>query len=163
ARSRGRTAPAKTGPARDRSDSRRRPAKVQNAPKGRSRKRDDDDWPSMEWDKLSDEQYWAQLSSDKPLATTARNPQPASEPRPAAARNGRPRPPAGGGRPPGPPSQPEPAAGGQARSRGPRSRRTQAPREAATQPRETVTQPTQPTPPREAALPREAAQLREPV
>jgi hypothetical protein len=173
ARSRGRTAPAKAGPAQDRSDSRRRPAKVQNAPKGRSRKRDDDDWPSMEWDKLSDEQYWAQLSSDKPLATTARNPQPAIEPRPAAAKNGRPRPPAGGSKPPVPASQPEPAAGGQARSRDPRSRRAQSsPREAAaTQPREPVTQPSQLTPPREPVTqpsqltpPRETVtQLREPV
>ena len=34
---------------------------------------DDDDWPSTEWDKLSDEQYWAELSADKPLATTARS------------------------------------------------------------------------------------------
>ena len=39
---------------------------------------DDDDWPSTEWDKLSDEQYWAELSSDKPLATTARSAQPNS-------------------------------------------------------------------------------------
>src|SRR5215471_4950511 len=89
-----RTRPApKTDPGRDRSDSRRRPGKGQNAPKGRSRKRDDDDWPSMEWDKLTDEQYWAQLSSDKPLATTARSAPPAGEPtRPAASKNGRPAP-----------------------------------------------------------------------
>ena len=92
-----RPAPPKTDPGRDRSDSRRRPGKGQNAPKGRSRKRDDDDdWPSMEWDKLTDEQYWAQLSSDKPLAPAARTARPASEPRPpageptrsAASRNG---------------------------------------------------------------------------
>jgi hypothetical protein len=92
-----RTRPApETDPGRDRSGSRRRPGKGQNAPKGRSRKRDDDDWPSMESDKLTDEQYWAQLSSDKPLTTTARNAQPAGGPRPpagestrsAAARNG---------------------------------------------------------------------------
>ncbi len=44
---------------------------------------DDDDWPSTEWDKLSDEQYWAELSADKPLATTARAAQP-SAPAPAA-------------------------------------------------------------------------------
>ena len=43
---------------------------------------DDDDWPSTEWDKLSDEQYWAELSADKPLATTARSAQPSA---PAAA------------------------------------------------------------------------------
>ena len=41
---------------------------------------DDDDWPSTEWDKLSDEQYWAELSADKPLATTARSAQPSSAP-----------------------------------------------------------------------------------
>jgi hypothetical protein len=107
-----RPAPPKTDPGRDRSDSHRRPAKGQNAPKGRSRKRDDDDWPSMEWDKLTDEQYWAQLSSDKPLATTARSPQPAREPRPAAgearpaaSRNGHARP-AGGGPKPAPAAPP---------------------------------------------------------
>jgi hypothetical protein len=163
ARSRGRTAPQKADPGRDRPDSRRRPARVQNAPKGRSRKRDDDDWPSMEWDKLSDEQYWAELSSDKPLATTARNPRPASEPRPAAAKNGQPRPAAARTKPPVPASQPDAAAGGP-RTRDPRSRRTHgSPREAAaTQPRQPVGQPretvTQPTLPREPA-----AQLREPV
>ena len=42
----------------------------------RSKRGDDDDWPSTEWDKLSDEQYWAELSADKPLATTARAAQP---------------------------------------------------------------------------------------
>ena len=41
---------------------------------------DDDDWPSTEWDKLSDEQYWAELSADKPLATTARSAQPSTAP-----------------------------------------------------------------------------------
>ena len=60
-----------------------------NQPKGRGRASrgrhddDDDDWPSTEWDKLSDEQYWAELSADKPLATTARAAQP-SAPAPAA-------------------------------------------------------------------------------
>ena len=47
---------------------------------------DDDDWPSTEWDKLSDEQYWAELSADKPLATTARTAQSSS---PAAAKPAR--------------------------------------------------------------------------
>jgi hypothetical protein len=32
------------------------------------------DWPT-DWGKVSDEQYWAELSSDKPLATTARSAQ----------------------------------------------------------------------------------------
>ena len=50
----------------------------------RSKHDDDDDWPSTEWDKLSDEQYWAELSADKPLATTARSaPRPAARPRPS--------------------------------------------------------------------------------
>ena len=111
---RGRSAPPQAVPGRGRSDSRRRPAKGQDAPKGRSRqlrKRDDDDWPSMEWDRLTDEQYWAELSSDKPLATTARSPKPASEPTPAATRNGRPRPTAAK------PKPPAPAAGGHTRGR----------------------------------------------
>jgi hypothetical protein len=55
-------------------------ARPRSQPKARggrpSRKHDDDDdWPSTEWDKLSDEQYWAELSADKPLATTARSAQ----------------------------------------------------------------------------------------
>ncbi|HUZ38261.1 MAG TPA: hypothetical protein VMV17_18210 [Streptosporangiaceae bacterium] len=81
ARGRGRSAAAGDG-GRDRPEQRRKPAKGQSAAKGRSRSKrdDDDDWPSMEWDKLSDEQYWAELSSDKPLAS--------SEPKPAAAKNG---------------------------------------------------------------------------
>jgi hypothetical protein len=91
-RARTRPAPPKTDAGRDRSDSRRKPGKGQSAPKGRSRKRDDDDWPSMEWDKLTDEQYWAQLSSDKPLAATARSAPPAGEARPAASKNGQARP-----------------------------------------------------------------------
>ena len=136
ARARTRPAPPKTDPGRDRSDSRRRPGKGQNAPKGRSRKRDDDDdWPSMEWDKLTDEQYWAQLSSDKPLATPARGAPPASEarppagePRPAASRNGQARP-ATRGRGPAPAAQP---AAPRARSRDLPGRGTASPqREAA--------------------------------
>ena len=66
-----------------------------NAAKGRGRPSrgrhddDDDDWPSTEWDKLSDEQYWAELSADSPLATTARaahpsTPAPAPKPAPPA-------------------------------------------------------------------------------
>ena len=57
----------------------------------RSKHDDDDDWPSTEWDKLSDEQYWAELSADKPLATTARSAQSnsAQSSSPAAAKPGR--------------------------------------------------------------------------
>jgi hypothetical protein len=36
------------------------------------------DWSGTDWGGVSDEQYWAELSSDKPLATTARSAQPAS-------------------------------------------------------------------------------------
>jgi hypothetical protein len=63
-------------------------ARPKNQSKGRGRPSrgrhddDDDDWPSTEWDKLSDEQYWAELSADKPLATMARPAQPSA---PAAA------------------------------------------------------------------------------
>ena len=82
-----------------------------NAAKGRGRASrgrhddDDDDWPSTEWDKLSDEQYWAELSADSPLATTARaahpsTPAPAAKPARSAAQ-----PPASGR----PASRPQPA------------------------------------------------------
>src|SRR5207248_8910474 len=132
----------------DRSDSRRRSAKGQSASKGRSRqqrKRDDDDWPSMDWDKLTDEQYWEHLSADKPLATTARSPQPASEPEPAPSRNGQSRTAAARPRSAAPASRPEasvasrtePSTAGHARTRGPADRdaRTSS-REAPAQPRE---------------------------
>ena len=67
-----------------------KPSKQRNQPKSRgkaSRKHDDDenDWPSTEWDKLSDVEYWAELSADKPLATTARTAQSAAPAKPAAA------------------------------------------------------------------------------
>jgi hypothetical protein len=52
------------------------PAKSRSRQSRSSKRGDDDDWPSTEWDKLSDEQYWAELSADKPLATTARTAQP---------------------------------------------------------------------------------------
>ena len=57
----------------------------------RSKHDDDDDWPSTEWDKLSDEQYWAELSADKPLSTTARSAQSnsAQSSSPAAGKPGR--------------------------------------------------------------------------
>ena len=178
-RGRGRSAPPKTGPGQDRSDSRRRSAKGpkgQGTPKGRSRqqrKRDDDDWPSMDWDKLTDEQYWEQLSADKPLATTARSPQPASEPEPAPSRNGQSRPAAARPRSAAPASRPEasvasrpePSTAGHARTRGPADRdaRTSS-REAPTQPREVAARREAVTRPHEAAarhqttaLPRDAA------
>jgi hypothetical protein len=68
---------------RDRPGSQRKAAPPQASSKSRSRQRgkrdDDDDWPSSEWDKLSDEQYWAELSADKPLSTMARPSRPASD------------------------------------------------------------------------------------
>jgi hypothetical protein len=81
--------------ARGRSGSRRKPGlngeepgpEPAKGPKGRSRplrgrRDDDDDWPSTEWDKLSDEQYWAELSADKPLSTMARPAQPSGRGKP---------------------------------------------------------------------------------
>jgi hypothetical protein len=63
------------------------PAKGRSRQSRSSKRGDDDDWPSTEWDKLSDEQYWAELSADKPLATTARTAQP-SQGRPGGAGRG---------------------------------------------------------------------------
>src|SRR5262249_16232309 len=71
--------PAVSARAAKRPDSRRKAAPAPATSKSRSRphrgkRDDDDDWPSnndSEWDKLSDEQYWAELSADKPLATMA--------------------------------------------------------------------------------------------
>jgi len=77
---------------RDRRESRRKAAPVPAANKVRSRQRgkrdDDDDWPSTEWDKLSDEQYWAELSADKPLASMARPAKPAGAPAATAPAKG---------------------------------------------------------------------------
>jgi hypothetical protein len=66
-----------------RPDSRRSATPAPASGKSRSRQHrgkraDADDWPTTEWDKLSDEQYWAELSADKPLATMARPAQSAS-------------------------------------------------------------------------------------
>src|SRR5262249_27383379 len=79
--------PAVSARAAKRPDSRRKAAPAPAASKSRARphrgkRDDDDDWPSNndgEWDKLSDEQYWAELSADKPLATMARPARPASK------------------------------------------------------------------------------------
>ena len=62
---------------RGRRESRRKPAPAPVGGRAKSRQRgkrdDDSDWPSTEWDKLSDEQYWAELSADKPLSSMARS------------------------------------------------------------------------------------------
>ena len=47
--------------------------------KGKSKKDADGEWPSNEWDELSDVDYWTELASDKPFTGDA----------PAASRNGR--------------------------------------------------------------------------
>jgi hypothetical protein len=77
---------------RDRRDSRRKaapaPANGKSKPRQRGKRDDDDDWPSSEWDKLSDEQYWAELSADKPLSTMARPSRPASDAAAMAPANG---------------------------------------------------------------------------
>jgi hypothetical protein len=77
---------------RERQDSRRKAPSAPASSKSRSRQRgkrdDDDDWPSSEWDKLSDEQYWAELSADKPLSTMARPSRPASQAAAKAPANG---------------------------------------------------------------------------
>ena len=50
-----------------------------------ARDRSGTDWPASDWGGVSDEQYWAELSADKPLATTARSAQPGTDARQAAA------------------------------------------------------------------------------
>jgi hypothetical protein len=79
------------------------PAAGKSRPRQRS-KRDDDDWPSTEWDKLSDEQYWAELSADKPLASMARPATPAGGPAAPATVNGGAKAPARKARPAGRPA-----------------------------------------------------------
>jgi hypothetical protein len=54
-------------------------------PPGNGRDRSGPDWPASDWGGVSDEQYWAELAADKPLATTARSAQPAIDPRQGAA------------------------------------------------------------------------------
>src|ERR1039457_4968189 len=51
----------------------------------RGRRNDDGDWPSTEWEKLSDADYWKEVASEKPLTTTARTAQPAQQRRPGPA------------------------------------------------------------------------------
>ena len=109
---------------------RSQPAKGRGLPVRGRHDDDDDDWPSTEWDKLSDEQYWAELSADKPLSNTA---QPAAAVPPpagtvAAGRTGRP----AAGRP-APRTAAESRGGSAAAERAPR----RAPREESTRLAET--------------------------
>jgi hypothetical protein len=132
-----------------------------------SKRGDDDDWPSTEWDKLSDEQYWAELSADKPLATTARTAQPAAakaapappkpqpvQPKPAQARPAAAKPP----RPAAAPAKPAPDRESVAPRR--RDRQQDAPTEALpvrSRPRPAAA-PVGQTPPAQRPLPREAGE-----
>ncbi len=97
--------------------------KTRSGRPSRSKHDDDDDWPSTEWDKLSDEQYWAELSADKPLATTARSAQSSS---PAAAKPSR-------GQPARPTGTPRPDRDRAAADTGRRRSRDRAGQDDATQ------------------------------
>ena len=132
-------------------------AKQRNQPKSRgkaSRKHDDDenDWPSTEWDKLSDVEYWAELSADKPLATTARTAQPSAAAKPAAdtarAASGRP------AAPPAPVDYPDGTmSGGQAGPASPVTARAIAEHQAASRPRTRPAAPSWPASQRPADRP----------
>jgi hypothetical protein len=77
--------PAADYGAMDHPEDRPKPRRKAASANGKSRSRqrgkrnNDDDWPSTEWDELSDEQYWAELSADKPLAAMAKPSRPASK------------------------------------------------------------------------------------
>jgi hypothetical protein len=109
----------------------RTPARTRSA---RGRRNDDGDWPSTEWDKLSDADYWKEVASDKPLVTTARVAQPAREPRsapPALSREAASRDSAGRDTAIQPGHQP---SGRQEPRRGQDARRGAEPRREATRP-----------------------------
>jgi hypothetical protein len=63
-----------TGPQK-RGDTRRRQRQEAGSWAGGGRDKSGADWPAGDWGGVSDEQYWAELSADKPLATTARSAQ----------------------------------------------------------------------------------------
>jgi hypothetical protein len=128
--------PAADYGAMDRPEDRPKPRRKAASANGKSRSRqrgkrnNDDDWPSTEWDKLSDEQYWAELSADKPLAAMAKPSRPASKPAAKAPVNGSAK-----------------RAAAPSAARGPRRARTPAPaerdmpsRNERTEPREPVTE-----------------------
>jgi hypothetical protein len=58
----------------------RRKANGKSRSRQRGKRNNDDDWPSTAWDELSDEQYWAELSADKPLAAMAKPSRPVGRP-----------------------------------------------------------------------------------
>src|SRR5262252_7540527 len=74
----------------DRPEPRRKASSANGKSRSRQRgkRNNDDDWPSTEWDELSDEQYWAELSADKPLAAMAKPSRPASRSAAKAPVNG---------------------------------------------------------------------------
>ena len=139
----------------------RRKANGKSRSRQRGKRNDDGDWPSTEWDELSDEQYWAELSADKPLAAMAKPSRPASTSgakapvngsakraaEPPAAREPRP------ARTPAPPAREVPS----------RKERTE-PREAVTErlPVRTRQQPPAPAARREADTPLPGAYTSEP-
>jgi hypothetical protein len=47
-----------------------RPRPGKGTSPGKSKRDGDGDWPSTEWDELSDVDYWAELASDKPLTAS---------------------------------------------------------------------------------------------
>ena len=57
------------------------PASASTRPRQARGKRSDDsaNWPTTEWEKLSDVDYWAELAADKPLITTAQPAAPARD------------------------------------------------------------------------------------
>ena len=63
-----------TGPQK-RGDARRRQRQEAGSRAGGGRDKSGADWLAGDWGGVSDEQYWAELSADKPLATTARSAQ----------------------------------------------------------------------------------------
>jgi len=73
----------------DLADDRPEPARRRPRPAARlgaeSRDRSGGDWSDTDWGGVSDEQYWAEMSSDKPLATTARSAQAGSPASPAGS------------------------------------------------------------------------------
>jgi hypothetical protein len=110
----------------------RRKANGKSRSRQRGKRNNDGDWPTTEWDELSDEQYWAELSADKPLAAMARPSRTASKSGAKAPVNGSAK------RAAEPPAE-----------RGPRRARTPAPtppaqdvpsRNELTEPREPVTE-----------------------
>jgi hypothetical protein len=60
----------RTGPRRDTRTSRRRSGGEKAPARGRGgrNKRSEEDWPASDWDSLSDVDYWAEVTADKPLS-----------------------------------------------------------------------------------------------